>query len=199
VKRPADIAGCTAGHVHPAQAPALRDVPPRAPSWAGDATENEKRTPRALFAAAVAAVFASPAAAFAAEAAQAPATQVTDAGSQWLVGAAAAGAAILAWLKIKDHGTRKPPVQEELYRDYVRREEFVQCQGICRKDSEAIRIQLAALDSKDEDRTRGTHARIDTLFRESQRTNRAVGKLLGVLIGQGKAPAAMLAETGEDL
>jgi hypothetical protein len=124
-------------------------------------------------------------------------TSPTAEGERWLLGAAGAGGAILAWLKIRDMGTRKPPVQEELYRDYVRRDEWERCRGQCHADMDTLRASIAVTDRTAEERAKGSHARIDALYRESQRTNRALGKVLGVLVAQGKMPPATIVEDSD--
>ncbi len=115
----------------------------------------------------------------------------------WLIGAAASGGAILAWLKIAQHARgaqRQPPIAEEAAKTYATKDELRACQGLCRRDMEAVRTLISTNDKAAEDRARGTHARIDKVYIAQQRNNKAMGTLIGIMIGKGIVPGSAISQ-----
>jgi len=110
---------------------------------------------------------------------------------------------------------RNPPLGEKVAETYATKDDLTSCRMICRKDIEDLRVAIKdndrqaearsndlreAIKENDrqaEARSKGTHQRTDAVYRESVKVNKALGMLTGILIGMGKAPAA-LATTQED-
>ncbi|MGI6390206.1 MAG: hypothetical protein ACOX7Q_08405 [Kiritimatiellia bacterium] len=113
-----------------------------------------------------------------------------DVASGGLLGALAT--AVIVWLnnqrKRDAEADRQPPLGEDVARNFVMKEEFTRCQTTCRKDITDIRDKLADIDKKAEDRSRGTHARIDKIYIAQEQTNKALGTLTGIMVGRGIAP-----------
>ena len=113
-----------------------------------------------------------------------------DVASGGLLGALAT--AVIVWLnnqrKRDSEADRQPPLGEDVARNFVMKEEFTRCQTTCRKDITDIRDKLADIDKKAEDRSRGTHARIDKIYIAQEQTNKALGTLTGIMVGRGIAP-----------
>ena len=104
---------------------------------------------------------------------------------------------------------RSPPLGEKVAETYATKDDLTSCRMICRKDIEDLRIAIKENDrqaearSNDlreaikendrqaEARSKGTHQRTDAVYRESVKVNKAIGMLTGILIGMGKAPAAL--------
>lgn len=82
---------------------------------------------------------------------------------------------------------------------YATMEDIQECRGLCRKDISDLRDSISENDRQAEMRAKGTHARIDALYRETQKTTKSIGMLIGLMVGQGKAPASLVtAQTSED-
>lgn len=110
--------------------------------------------------------------------------------------------AIVMWLnnqRKQQQQPRTPPLGEDVARTYATKDELTHCRTSCRKDIDDIRAKIDDNDKKAEDRARGTHARIDALYRESQKMTKSLGMLIGIMVGKGIAPAstALTNETGE--
>ena len=117
-----------------------------------------------------------------------------SAANTWIIGLLAACPTILVIIKIVKElrpAERNPPMPEEAAKLYVTKVEMQQCQGICRKDIDDIRASIAENDRQAENRAKGTHARIDALYREQQKVNKSLGMLIGIMIGMGKAPPSI--------
>lgn len=85
---------------------------------------------------------------------------------------------------------RQPPLGEDVARTYATKEELARCQTVCRKDIDDIRNKIDENDRKAEDRARGTHSRIDKIYIAQEKANKALGMLIGIMVGKGLAPAA---------
>lgn len=113
-----------------------------------------------------------------------------DVASGGLLGALAT--AVIVWLnnqrKRDAEADRQPPLGEDVARNFVMKEEFTRCQTTCRKDIADIRDKLADIDKKAEERSRGTHARIDKIYIAQEQTNKALSTLTGIMVGKGLAP-----------
>ncbi len=107
-------------------------------------------------------------------------------------------AAAVVWLNGK-RSPRTPPLGEDVARTYASKDELTKCQAICRKDIESLRDSISENDKKAEDRARGTHARIDRSYVEQQKSTKALGMLIGIMVGKGLAPASTVSQlTNED-
>lgn len=135
-------------------------------------------------------LFSAPLSALAAESA---ATQniVLDVAANGGLGALCAAAVI--WLNNR-RTPRTPPLGEDVARTYATKDELTKCQGICRKDIDDIRSKIDDTDKKAEDRARGTHARIDKIYVEQQKNNKALGMLIGIMVGKGIAPTSTVSQ-----
>jgi len=113
-----------------------------------------------------------------------------DVASGGLLGALAT--AVIVWLnnqrKRDSEADRQPPLGEDVAKTYATKNELSSCQTTCIKDINDIRAQLLDIDKKAEDRSRGTHARIDKIYIAQEQTNKALGTLTGIMIGRGIAP-----------
>lgn len=98
--------------------------------------------------------------------------------------------AIIMWLNNQRKQQRLPPLGEDVARTYATKDELLHCRTSCRKDIDDIRTKIDDNDKKAEDRARGTHARIDALYRESQKMTKSLGMLIGIMVGKGIAPAS---------
>ena len=113
-----------------------------------------------------------------------------DVASGGLLGALAT--AVIVWLnnqrKRDSEADRQPPLGEDVAKTYATKDELSSCQTTCIKDINDIRAQLLDIDKKAEDRSRGTHSRIDKIFIAQEQTNKALGTLTGIMIGKGLVP-----------
>jgi hypothetical protein len=100
--------------------------------------------------------------------------------------------------KAKDD--RQPPLGEDVARTYASKSDLATLDAKVAKDIESLRESIAENDRRAEDRSRGTHARIDAVYKEQQKVNRSLGMLTGVLIGGKCQPgfAQNLAEINEE-
>lgn len=107
--------------------------------------------------------------------------------------------------KIKIEQERQPPLGEDTARTYATKKELGIVEGKLSGDIKDLRSQInnndMALrtlivenDKNAENRTIGTHARIDTLYRSQNKTNRS----LGILIGQLSVIAKMAPRIDDD-
>ena len=111
---------------------------------------------------------------------------------------------------------RNPPLGEKVAETYATKDDLTSCRMFCRKDIEDLRVAIKDNDRQAETRSndlreaikendrqaearsKGTHQRTDAVYRESVKVNKAVGMLTGILIGMGKAPAALATTQEED-
>jgi len=99
-------------------------------------------------------------------------------------------AAVVMWLNNQRKQQRQPPLGEDVARTYATKEELARCQTVCRKDIDDIRNKIDENDRKAEDRARGTHSRIDKIYIAQEKANKALGMLIGIMVGKGLAPAS---------
>lgn len=99
-------------------------------------------------------------------------------------------AAVVMWLNNQRKQQRQPPLGEDVARTYATKEELTRCQTVCRKDIDDIRAKIDENDRKAEDRARGTHSRIDKIYIAQEKANKALGMLIGIMVGKGIAPAS---------
>ena len=110
-----------------------------------------------------------------------------------VVGGGALGAlvaALIAWLNGQRRAPRNPPLGEDTARTYATKADLADLDKRVVADIASLRASVAENDAKAENRARGTHARIDTLYKESQRTNKSLGMLIGIMLGRGNTAAA---------
>lgn len=85
---------------------------------------------------------------------------------------------VLAWLNNKK--TRMPPLGEEAAKTYATKGELQNVDAALRGEIGTLREEIKENDRKAEDRARGTHARIDAIYRTAEKTNRSLGILIGI-------------------
>jgi hypothetical protein len=85
---------------------------------------------------------------------------------------------------------RQPPLGEDVARTYATKDDLLALDGKFTKDIDSIRDSIAENDRRAEDRTIGTHSRIDALYKQQQKISRSLGMLTGMLVG-GKCSAAV--------
>jgi hypothetical protein len=90
---------------------------------------------------------------------------------------------------------RNPPLGEDVARTYVTKADMQECRGVCRKDIDDLRAKIDANDHAAEQRSVSTHRRIDQVFVSQQKTNKALGMMVGIMVGKGVAPASMATMT----
>ncbi len=94
--------------------------------------------------------------------------------------------------KVKVDIDRTPPLGEDTARTYATKNELVAVEGKLSSDIKDLRSQINTNDTtlrnliegndkNAEIRSRGTHSRIDTLYRTQNKTNRSLGVLIGQL------------------
>lgn len=105
--------------------------------------------------------------------------------------------AALMWLNAQRRAQRHPPLGEDVARTYATKEELARCQATCRHDIDDIRSKIDENDQRAEDRARGTHARIDKLYLAQEKCNKALGMLIGIMIGKGFAPVSLATQPQE--
>lgn len=120
-------------------------------------------------------------------------------GVAWLAGLALALPTILCALRIATSiralfPARLPPLAEELAKTYATKAELARLEERFSTDLASVRKQIEDTDNKAEDRARGTHSRIDAIYREAQKTQKSIGILIGVLIGKGKADGSLVTQ-----
>jgi hypothetical protein len=91
---------------------------------------------------------------------------------------------------------RTPPLGEDVARTYATKADLIALDTKVSSDISSLRASIADNDRRAEDRARGTHSRIDALYKEQQKVNRSLGMLTGVLIG-GKCSASVATSFAE--
>ena len=148
----------------------------------------------------------SPLAAAAAETADAPRTISFDVAAGGTL--AALCVAATAWLmgrnkaaapKIKAEFTalREPPLGEDVARTYASKADLAALDAKVTTDIAALRLSISDNDRRAEERARGTHVRLDQLYKASQKTNRSLGMLTGMLVG-GKCNIASFIDPDDE-
>ena len=124
-------------------------------------------------------------------------TVVLDVASKGALGALVFAA--IAWLKNRRNEKQTESQDKEDGNRYATMADLQECRGLCRKDISDLRESISENDRQAEARAKGTHARIDALYRETQKTTKSIGMLIGLMVGQGKAPSSLVtAHTTED-
>ena len=124
-------------------------------------------------------------------------TVVLDVASKGALGALVFAA--IAWLKNRRTEKQAEGQDKEDGNRYATMTDIQECRGLCRKDISDLRESISENDRQAEARAKGTHARIDALYRETQKTTKSIGMLIGLMVGQGKAPASLVtAHTTEE-
>jgi hypothetical protein len=85
---------------------------------------------------------------------------------------------------------RQPPLGEDVARTYATKADLIALDAKVSGDISSLRASITDNDRRAEDRARGTHARIDALYKEQQKVNRSLGMLTGMLIG-GKCSSSV--------
>ena len=106
--------------------------------------------------------------------------------------------ALVMWLNNKRNTPRTPPLGEDVARTYATKQDLADCRGLCRRDIVELRESLNDNDRQAEARAKGTHARIDAVYKESLKVNKSLGMLIGIMIGKGQAPASIALQTTEE-
>lgn len=127
-------------------------------------------------------------------------TVVLDVASKGALGALVFAA--VAWLKNKRTESRDAASAEQTAKDdaarYATMADLQECRCLCRKDIVDLRTAISENDRQAEARAKGTHSRIDAVYKESCKVNKSLGMLIGIMIGKGLAPASLATQSQEE-
>lgn len=98
----------------------------------------------------------------------------------------------------RDAPDRQPPLGEDVARTYASKADLAACRAKCDGDLSCIRAAIEANDTKAEDRSVGTHKRIDAVYKSLNKNNRSLGIIIGALYAQGKVPASAIASAVDE-
>lgn len=105
---------------------------------------------------------------------------------------------LMMWLSNrKEEAKRMPPLGEEAAKTYATKDELIRMEASLRKDIADTRASIVEYDSKAENRARGTHARIDSLYKSAEKNNRALGILIGIISEKRNIPAGLSDANGD--
>ena len=110
--------------------------------------------------------------------------------------AALCGAATM-WLmarRSRAEAERQPPLGEDVARTYASKADLAALDYKVSRDIESLRQSIDDNDRRAEDRARGTHARIDVVYKEQQKVNRSLGMLTGMLVGNKCSSSTVFAD-----
>jgi hypothetical protein len=93
---------------------------------------------------------------------------------------------------------RQPPLGEDVARTYATKEDLSALDAKVSQDIAALRVSIKENDVRAEERARGTHKRIDAIYIEQLKNSKALGMLIGIMVGKGIAPAATATQINQE-